>query len=96
MPERIKEFMPFMIGAIASVPGAKVNMSRVLEAIIIAAITGMVSTYGVTKVIETKMDMVIKRMDNVELQERTGREETRNDIREVRIFINQHILGERR
>lgn len=91
MPDKFS-LLPFMMGTLAVVPGAKVNVSRLIEAFIIAAVTGSISLYGVTKVLETKLDQFEKRLVTVEQQEHNGREEMRSDLKELRVFIQDHVL----
>lgn len=90
MPDRFA-FLPFMLAT--TIPGAKVNVARIVEALVIAALTGAVSVYGVTKVLETKIVSLEQRLTAVEIDQKALKTEILCDIREVRGFIQTHVAS---
>lgn len=91
MPDKL---IPFMMCAAVSttVPGSKVNISRIIEAIIIAVICAMGTSYMTTRSLETKMEINEKiRLDDRNLAIR-DRVEIKNDIKEVKDIVFDHII----
>lgn len=92
MPDKF-HFLPFMISAVASVPGAKVNINRMIEAIIIAILTAGFTTWAATKVLNVQMIGLEQRLQRTEDLEKSNTEQLRVDIREVRNIMNEHLVS---
>ena len=102
MPERLKDFIPFMVGGIVAVPGAKVNINRIIEAIIIAAVTGGIAMYGTAEVLKTQMGNIQARQTEIANDITQSLVLIRNDIRDAkqdnvdtRKILIDHMMSDR-
>ena len=94
MPDK---HLPFMMAAIATaIPGARVNVTRIIEAIVISCVCAMATSYVTTKILETKMDM----MERTRQEDRTlasrDRVEIKQDIARIQDMVEDHILMKRK
>lgn len=91
MPDKI----PFMMGLAGVVPAAKVNITRIIEALVIGAICAVGTSMLLTRDISTKMDYFEKtRLEDRQLAAQ-DRFEIKADIKEVKDLVNDHILLEK-
>ena len=90
MPEK---HLPFMLSALATaVPGAKVNITRIIEALVIAAICAIATSYMTTQ----KLDMKLNQFEALREEDRAlaqrDRIEIRQDIAALKDVVEDHIL----
>ena len=101
MPHKYS-FLPFMMGAVGQlVPSAKVNVTRIIEAVVIAMLAGGVCTWRTTAVLDERMNSMAKAAEKHELNERelsagikTDIKENRDDIKKVQQALDEHILNQ--
>lgn len=90
--ERMDKFTPFMLLAATPVPGAKVNVNRIIEAIIIAVICAMATSYVTTRV----LDVRLTNMENTRISDRAAaqkdRDELKSDLKEIKDVVYDHII----
>lgn len=99
MPHRFS-FLPFMmIGMAGLVPSAKVNMTRIVEALIIAALTAGMVTWRTTAVLDAKLSALDQKYEKHEEYDKRSyavimsaigvNAENINDVRDT---LEEHIL----
>lgn len=101
MPHRFS-FLPFMMmGVSGLVPAAKVNMTRVVEALIIAALTAGMVTWRTTAVLDAKLTAMVQTQDRHEEYDKrsyaaiiTALETNKTDIKDVRDVLEEHIIDQ--
>lgn len=96
MPEKHLPFMlPPMVGLLAGippVPGAKVNITRIIEAIVIAVLCAGATAYITLKTLETKFTQYeVMRVEDRTLAAR-DRAEIKQEIAEVKDLVMDHII----
>jgi hypothetical protein len=89
MPDR---FIPFMLAVGTVLPSSKINVTRIIEAVVIAIVCAAATSIMTTKVLETKMDI----MEKTRVEDRTSaireRAELKDDLIRIRCLVEDHIL----
>lgn len=94
MPEKF----PFMIGAVGAtglIPGARVNVSRVLEAIVIAVLTAGFTTYTSTQVLDARLCALDTRVTTIENYNNSSLSTIRSDMASIRSLVEQHVTSKK-
>lgn len=94
MPDK---HLPFFLPILATVvPGAKVNVSRIVEALVIGAVTGIVTMYGVQKQNEVQLTALRIDITRMEKTEEKNTDEVKLQLKELRSLVEDHILRGKR
>lgn len=90
MPDK---HLPFFLPILATVvPGAKVNIPRLIEAVIIAGATAFLTMWGVQKQTAVQIENLEATMVRIETTEKDNTNELKQQVREVRSLVESHIL----
>lgn len=95
MPEKIKELIPFMMAGATSIgtnTSIRININRMVEAAIIAIVTGGMTMYGVTIVLKTQMVDMQAQIIKIDKDHGDAMNVLRNDICNLRSMFEQHLL----